>query len=110
LKKIVSVMLVALMMLFTAVMAVSASENAAEETMEKGLSAAENVAEEAKEAVSAESEDETAEVHATETAEAEETETEETAEEQPGFNFSALTFSRAKGKKEGIMPFFPHSI
>jgi PGF-CTERM protein len=85
LKKIVSVMLVALMMLFTAVMAASASENAAEETMEKGLSAAENVAEEAKEAVSAESEDETAEVHATETAEAEETETEETAEEQPGF-------------------------
>ena len=76
-KKIVSVMLVALMMLFTAVMVVSASENAAEETMEKGLSAAENVAEEAKEAVSPESEDETEE--------SEENETEETAEEQPGF-------------------------
>jgi len=85
LKKIVSIMLVALMMLFTVAMVVSASENAAEETMEKNLSAAEHGTEEVKEAVSAESENETAE-HAAEPAKAEENKTAEpVTKPAPGF-------------------------
>jgi hypothetical protein len=60
-KKIVSVILVALMMLFTAAMVVSASEKAAEETMEKNISTTEKVKEEVKENVPATSENKTAE-------------------------------------------------
>jgi len=84
-KKIVSIMLVALMMLFTAAMVVSASENAAEETMEKNLSAAEHGTEELKEAGDAQSENMTAETHAAEPAKAEENKTAEPAKTQPGF-------------------------
>ena len=87
-KKIVSIMLVALMMLFTVAMVVSASENAAEETMEKNLSAAEHGTEEVKEAVSAESENKNAETHEAEPAKAAENENktaEPVTKPAPGF-------------------------
>jgi hypothetical protein len=60
-KKIVSVILVALMMLLTAAMVVSASEKAAEETMEKNISTTEKVKEEVKENAPEISENKTAE-------------------------------------------------
>jgi hypothetical protein len=60
-KKIVSVILVALMMLLTAAMVVSASEKAAEETMEKNIYTTEKVKEEVKENAPEISENKTAE-------------------------------------------------
>ena len=56
--KIVSIMLVALMMLFTVAMA-NASENASEETIEKEITATEHAAEEVKETVVSASENAT---------------------------------------------------
>ncbi|MCX6677574.1 MAG: PGF-CTERM sorting domain-containing protein [Methanothrix sp.] len=85
-KKIVSIMLVALMMLFTAAMVVSASENASLDTAEKNLSTAEHGAEEVKEAVSVVSENKTAETHEAEPAKAAENKTAEPATKPaPGF-------------------------
>ena len=73
-KKFVSVILVALMMLLTAAMVVGASENASQDTTEKNLSAVGHASEEVKEAVSVVSENKTAETHET-----------EPAKTQPGF-------------------------
>ena len=64
--KLVSIMLVALMILFTAAMVVNAEEPAAaEEAMEKEITATEHAAEEAKETVVAVSENATAKAEAT---------------------------------------------
>ena len=65
LKKIVSIMLVALMMLFTAAMVVCATENASQDAKEKTLSTAGHATEEVKEAVSVVSENKTAEASKT---------------------------------------------
>jgi len=85
LKKIVSIMLVALMMLFTAAMVVCASENASQDSTEKNLSAAGHATEEVKEAVSVVSENKTAETHEAEPVKAAENKTAEPAKTQPGF-------------------------
>ena len=84
-KKFVSVILVALMMLLTAAMVVGASENASQDTTEKNLSAAGHASEEVKEAVSVVSENKTAETHEAEPAKAEENKTTKPAKTQPGF-------------------------
>ena len=84
-KKFVSVILVALMMLLTAAMVVGASENASQDTTEKNLSAVGHASEEVKEAVSVVSENKTAETHEAEHAKAEENKTTKPAKTQPGF-------------------------
>ena len=85
-KKIVSIMLVALMMLFTAAMVVCASENASQDSTEKNLSAAGHATEEVKEAVSVVSENKTAETHEAEPVKAAENKTAEPATKPaPGF-------------------------
>jgi hypothetical protein len=79
LKKLATIMLVALMMLFTAAHAF-ASENATEETVAKEVAAVENATEEANETVNAESKAPAAEEHA-ESAEP----AKNTTEPAPGF-------------------------
>jgi hypothetical protein len=59
--KLVSIMLVALMMLFTVAMAVNAEETAAKEAIEKDINATEHAAEEVKETVAEVSENATVE-------------------------------------------------
>jgi len=89
--KIVSIMLVALMMLFSAAMAVNAEEHAAKEAIENEINATEHAAEEAKETVVAVSENATAKAeaateHVTEAAKENVAEATKTAEKAaPGF-------------------------
>ncbi len=82
--KLVSIMLVALMMLFTVAMAVNAEETAAKDAMEKDLNVTEHAAEEVKETVATVSENATAEAKETEEKVTETAKKEEKA--APGFD------------------------
>jgi hypothetical protein len=81
--KIVSIMLVALMMLFTVAMAVNAEDTAAKEAIEKDINATEHAAEEVKETVAAVSENATVEAEVAKEKVTEAVKTEEKA--APGF-------------------------